>query len=337
MNIHTTTTNGHINTQSKDITTIIDDFLLEAEFIEGCSKNTVIAYQADLKKINNRLKKQKKNFLIISLKELLNIIIVPFESKRTSFRAFCTCRKFYDYLKQNRIVENNPLKNIDTTQYREHKKKLPKFLSETEVNLLLKVPGDIHSPLFIRDIAILELLYATGLRVTELVTLTMEKVDLKNRVIQVVGKGNKERIVCFGEQAAEALNDYIKNARPSILKGEITDFLFIGQKYRHKTHNRGNKIIKKKIRSHLTQRMVNYIIKKYATLAGLMENRNELISSHWLRHSFASHMVDHGANLIVVRDLLGHTSLEITSIYLHTAIDYLKELHKKHHPRLKYS
>ena len=189
--------------------------------------------------------------------------------------------------------------------------RFPKALTEPQVEALLAAP-DADAPLGLRDRAMLELLYATGLRVSELVTLTMLNLSLQEGLVRVIGKGSKERIVPLGEEARRWIERYLKEARPSILGGRVADALFVTQRA-----------------AGMTRQMFWVLIKRYAGRAGI----EAPLSPHGLRHAFATHLLNHGADLRVVQLLLGHADISTTQIYTHVARARLKSLHAQHHPR----
>ncbi|MEO5561286.1 MAG: tyrosine recombinase, partial [Dokdonella sp.] len=188
---------------------------------------------------------------------------------------------------------------------------LPKALSETEIEALLRAPPD--TPLGQRDRAMLELMYATGLRVSELVGITAAQVNLRQGVLRVIGKGGKERLVPLGDEAAHWLTRYVGDARPALLKGGRSDALFVSNR-----------------RAAMTRQMFWMLVKKHALTAGISPAR---ISPHVLRHSFATHLLNHGADLRALQLMLGHSSLSTTQIYTLVAKEGLKRLHQQHHPR----
>ena len=188
---------------------------------------------------------------------------------------------------------------------------MPKSLSEADVESLINAP-DIETPLGLRDRAMLETLYATGLRVTELVGVKVVQVSLDMSVIKILGKGSKERLVPIGEQAHDWLKRYLEEARPALLSGKSSDAMFVTA--------RG---------SAMSRQAFWYLIKRYAIVAGI----NKPLSPHTLRHAFATHLINHGADLRVVQLLLGHSDISTTQIYTHVARERLKKLHAKHHPR----
>jgi integrase/recombinase XerD len=230
-------------------------------------------------------------------------------SKSTSIsRLLATLRRFYRYLLRENKIKEDPTLKIQTPKI---PKSLPKSLSENEVECLLKAP-DIKSSAGLRDRAMLELLYACGVRVSELVSILLTEVSINDGVIRVTGKGNKIRLVPMGEEAVDWIKEYTGGAREAILKKQTSNFLFV-------THHGGA----------MTRQAFWYLIKRYTIIA----NINKSISPHVLRHAFATHLINHGADLRVVQMLLGHSDISTTQIYTHVARERLKKLHQSHHPR----
>jgi len=192
-------------------------------------------------------------------------------------------------------------------------------LSEGQVEALLAAP-DVDTPLGLRDRAMLEVVYATGLRVSELVGIRLFEIDLKAGVLRTVGKGSKERLVPFGEWAVEWVQRYMEESRPQLLKGKTCDELFVTGRRQKNADGHGG----------MTRQMAWTLIKKYAVIAGIPRER---ISPHVLRHAFATHLLNHGADLRVVQLLLGHSDISTTQVYTHVARERLKQLHHEHHPR----
>ena len=190
--------------------------------------------------------------------------------------------------------------------------RLPKDLSEEQVNDLLEAP-DVKDPLGLRDRAMLELLYATGLRVTELVSLTMENLSLRQGVVRVTGKGDKERLVPMGENAVDWIQTFLDQGRPALLGEKSSDVVFPSKRSRQ-----------------MTRQTFWHRIKHYAVIAGIDSDK---LSPHVLRHAFATHLLNYGADLRVVQMLLGHSDLSTTQIYTHVATERLKQIHQEHHPR----
>lgn len=289
---------------------IIENFLDVVWTEHGLSKNTLEAYRRDLQACSAWFKKRKSNFIEATRDELLEYIadVSIRLQRRTSARKLSSLRRFYSYLLRQKIRDTDPTTEIDSPKLDQP---LPKSLSEDQVEALLAAP-DTKDALGLRDRAMLEILYASGLRVTELITLPLSQIDLNTGVIRVMGKGNKERLIPVGDEAVQWIEEYINDARSGLLNGKISNSLFITR--------RG---------SELTRQGFWYLIKKYAVMAGI----DSSLSPHVLRHAFATHLLNHGADLRVVQMLLGHSSLSTTQIYTHVANERLKSLHAVHHPR----
>jgi len=286
------------------------DLFLDSLWMErGLSKNTLAAYRSDLYKFLTWLENQ--NIEITKAKPnniLAYLAIQRKKSTRTVARNLSSIRRLYEYLCREEKVKVNPVDNVEAPRLGRN---LPKSLTENEVDLLLNAP-DAKQALGLRDKSMLEILYATGLRVSELVTLTLHQVNLRQGVVRVTGKGNKERLVPLGEISNNWLEEYIASARNEILRNKITDTLF---------PSRRGKI--------MTRQTFWYMVKRYAVIAGIKKD----ISPHTLRHAFATHLINHGADLRVVQMLLGHSDISTTQIYTHVARERLKDLHSQHHPR----
>ncbi len=289
---------------------VIDNFLDMLWMERGLSNNTLDAYRTDLYGFVSWLeKKYKKNILCVSdtvilayLSEQVNV------SVRTTARRLSSLRRLYQHLLREGKLTSDPTCNIDAPRLG---RPLPHSLTETEVDTLLDAPNT-EDPRGMRDRTMLEVLYATGLRVSELVTLGLHQINLRQGVIRVIGKGNKERLVPIGEEANDWLERYINEARASFLKGSINDALFPSSRGRA-----------------MTRQTFWHIIKRYAKQAGI----DKPMSPHVLRHAFATHLLNHGADLRVVQMLLGHSDISTTQIYTHVARERLKKLHAEHHPR----
>jgi integrase/recombinase XerD len=217
-------------------------------------------------------------------------------------------RRFYRYLLRENIVHEDPTLMIEAPKL---SKGLPKSLNENEVEDLLNAPN-IADHQGLRDRAMLELLYACGLRVSELITIMVTEVSLNDGVIRITGKGDKTRLVPMGEEASHWIEQYLKSSRENLLKEKKSKYLFVTA--------RGGA---------MTRQAFWYLIKRYAAASGI----NHTISPHVLRHAFATHLLNHGADLRVVQMLLGHSDISTTQIYTHVARERLKDLHQKHHPR----
>lgn len=228
---------------------------------------------------------------------------------RSTARLLSSLRQFYAWLQREGRLEEDPTLLVDAPKL---PRSLPKALGEADVEALLRAPP-VETPLGLRDRAMLELLYATGLRVSELVGLTAAQVNLRQGVLRVVGKGGKERLVPLGEEAGHWLERYVLASRPALLKGGQAAALFVTAR-----------------RAGLSRQMFWNIVKKHALAAGIAASR---ISPHVLRHSFATHLLNHGADLRALQMMLGHSSLTTTQIYTQVAKEGLKRLHARHHPR----
>ena len=290
---------------------IIDDFIDHLWLEDGLSKNTLNSYRFDLIIFDSWLGEQKKIAMMdVSELEIQEFLAFKFPSSksRSISRLLATLRRFFRYQLREKNIQKDPTLKIQTPKI---PKSLPKSLSEEEVESLLDAPN-LDSSSGLRDRSMLELLYACGLRVTELVDIQLTEVILSDGVIRVTGKGSKTRLVPMGEEAVDWIKKYIAEARDDILRKKTSKFLFVT--------NRGGA---------MTRQAFWYVIKKYAVIA----NINKPMSPHILRHAFATHLINHGADLRVVQMLLGHTDISTTQIYTHVARERLKKIHQEHHPR----
>jgi integrase/recombinase XerD len=285
---------------------------LDALWLEhGLSENTLTAYRSDLLGLAHWLAVKKCDLLSADRADLLGYLQhrVDLGTKpRSSARLLSSIRRFYRYLVRERRLQEDPSARIDAPKLG---RSLPKSLTEEEVEALLGAPNSAEL-LGMRDRAMLEVLYASGLRVSELIKLTLPQVNVQQGVVKVIGKGNKERLVPLGEEALNWIERYIREARGAILGAVQTDVLFPSR--------RG---------SAMTRQAFWQLIKRYAVHAGI----DKALSPHTVRHAFATHLLNHGADLRVVQLLLGHSSLSTTQIYTHVARERLKNLHAQHHPR----
>jgi len=287
---------------------LIDAFV-DALWVEnGLSKNTLSAYASDLRIFNKSLSIPMEQASNSDIRLFLSQRYDQGISARSSARILSSLRRFYTYLLREKQVTTDPTALIDQPQLG---RPLPDTLSEHDVELLLEAP-ELSSILGARDKAMLEMLYATGLRVSELVNLSNDQINLRMGVLRVTGKGNKERLVPIGEQALSCLDDYMQHSRKALLSERQCSTIFVT--------NRG---------AGMTRQAFWHIIKRYAKKAGITKE----LSPHTLRHAFATHLLNHGADLRVVQLLLGHSDLSTTQIYTHVANERLKELHSLYHPR----
>ena len=284
----------------------VEKFIRYLDIERNASKHTLINYSVDLKSLSEFLKEEPiEKVDYVSLRRYLAHVKELSLSKVSIARKIASIRSFFKFLFREGIIKNNPASSLSTPKRDKH---LPKFLDEKEIVLLLESP-DKEGEAGLRDRAILETLYSTGIRVSELVGLNMDHIDQIGGIIKVYGKGKKERIVPIGERALQAIRDYLKARRPV---AKETKALFFNK-------NGGR----------LTDRSIRRIINKYIIKASIQQK----ISPHTLRHSFATHMLDHGADLRSVQELLGHANLSTTQIYTHITTERLKSAYTKAHPR----
>jgi integrase/recombinase XerD len=300
---------------SSDSQAAIDRFVDAVWLEDGLSANTLTAYRRDLAALADWLSQTSG----ISLNAVQELHLQAYFAARHSLskatsanRRLTVFKRYYRWALRERIVEVDPtLRMLAAKQAL----RVPKTLSEEQVDALLSAP-DIHTALGLRDKAMLELLYASGLRVTELVKLKTLHVSLNEGVLRIMGKGSKERLVPFGDMARDSLTDYMQNARGALLGAKQTDDLFVTTSG-------------PKAGTAMSRIMFWQLIKKYAVLSGIAAP----LSPHTLRHAFATHLLNHGADLRSVQVLLGHADISTTTIYTHVARERLKNLHAKHHPR----
>jgi integrase/recombinase XerD len=285
---------------------------LDAVWMErGLSSNTLAAYKADLTALARWLAERGISMIDTSRPDLLEFIAFRVQCgarPRSTARQLSSFRRFFKYLVRESVIRDDPTAQIAMPKIG---RSLPKSLTEEEVEALLGAP-QVGDPLGNRDRTMLEVLYATGLRVSELVNLRHSQLNLNQGVIRIVGKGNRERLIPLGEEALRWLNEFAGGPRGEILLERQSDYLF--------PTRRGDR---------MTRQAFWHIIKRYAKKAGVAKE----LSPHTLRHAFATHLLNHGADLRVVQMLLGHSDLSTTQIYTHVARERMKELHSDHHPR----
>jgi integrase/recombinase XerD len=291
---------------------LIEQFLDAIWMERGLSENTLAAYRNDLTGYARWLTTQQNVDLVgvgrNQVQAYLAHRVTARASPRSTARLLSTLRRFYAWLRRENRISEDPTALIEAPKLG---RPLPKTLTESEVEALLAAP-DVESLLGLRDRTMLEVLYACGLRVSELVNLTATQVNLQQGVIRVTGKGNKERLVPLGDEAVSWLERYLREARNALLNGHPCDALFVTQR-----------------REAMTRQAFWYMIKRHALNAAIEKE----LSPHTLRHAFATHLLNHGADLRVVQMLLGHSDLSTTQIYTHVARARLKDLHARHHPR----
>ena len=290
----------------------VDQYINYLVFEKGLSEKTIESYSSDLSKYLEFLKQTGVNDITqadtpLILKHLIALRESGLGSKSCA-RHLITLRGFHKFLAQEKILEFDPAKFVDLPK---SGLKLPDVLSVSEVNHLLNIP-DSNTPLGKRNSAMLELLYAAGLRVSELVTLKFLDVNLEACFVRVMGKGSKERVVPFGLCAKNKIDDYINNSRPLLLKNRISKYLFVARAGKP-----------------MTRQGFWKLLKQYVKQAGIKKK----VTPHSLRHSFASHLLEGGADLRTVQVMLGHVDISSTQIYTHVARDHLRKIHEKYHPR----
>jgi integrase/recombinase XerD len=289
----------------------IDRFLDAVWMERGLSPNTLAAYRADLTALERWLEDLGTDLITARRGDILAFMASRVKAgarPRSTARQLSSFRRFYRYQLRTGAVREDPTAQIAMPKIG---RTLPKSLTEEEVEALLAAPA-VSDPLGHRDRTMLEVLYATGLRVSELVNLQLSQVNLNQGVLRIVGKGDRERLIPLGEEAQQWLHEFMQGPRGEILLERQTDYLF--------PTRRGDR---------MTRQAFWHIIKRYARKAGVEKD----LSPHTLRHAFATHLLNHGADLRVVQMLLGHSDLSTTQIYTHVARERLKDLHGEHHPR----
>lgn len=286
----------------------IDEFIDYLRFEKKYSENTISSYKRDLNKMNLYL---KKDFIKLTKADIQKYIqdLSKNKNSNTISRIISSLKSFYKFLEINKYTNTNPLTTIISPKTA---RKLPKVLSEEEVNKLLDI--NLNNDFDYRNKAMLELMYSSGLRVSELINLTVNDVDLKNSLVRIFGKGSKERIVPLNDYATEALNNYILYHRPKLFKQKESNYLFL--------NNHGNQ---------MTRQGFFKTLKKIAKEKGI---KSEL-SPHTLRHSFATHLLKYGADLRSIQELLGHSDISTTQIYTHITNEMLEKNYHEYHPHGK--
>lgn len=275
----------------------------------GLSRNTIAAYRNDLERLADFLHDRGLTTEAAGESDLLGFLATDERlSARTRARRLSSLRRYYRWLLREQVLRSDPSVRLEGPRLG---RALPKSLSEADVEALLAAP-DVGSPLGLRDRTMLEVLYATGLRVSELVALELTELNLRQGVVRVMGKGGKERLVPLGEEALHWVERYLADARGEISRGTAQPAVFLTR--------RGGP---------MTRQAFWHLVRRYARLSGI----TTVPSPHTLRHAFATHLLNHGADLRVVQMLLGHSDISTTQIYTHVATERLKSLHERHHPR----
>lgn len=290
----------------------IEDYLHYLQVERGLSANTIQSYRQDLQEADAFFKTQTKSIAEIDQFVILNFLEQlqqQHKARNTVIRVVSTLRRFFQYLVQFGVIKDDPMLKVDSPKKAQT---LPDVLTVTQVNQLLSMPNT-NQKLGIRDRAILETLYATGLRVSELVNLKLGDLHLPMNLLQTIGKGDKERIIPISDVAVDWLNRYLTTTRVALLDGKPnTEFIFLN------AHGR-----------QLTRQAIWLMIKKYVNQAGIKRH----VTPHTLRHSFATHLLENGADLRIVQELLGHSDISTTQIYTHVSHQHLTEVYNKYHPR----
>lgn len=291
--------------------TLVRKFQQYLEVERGLSQNSISSYLSDLQKLDRFLDKEEKELESIVKQDIQNFLKEETRKKlsnRTRARVIASLRQFYNYLSDKNIIGLNPMENIEAPKI---EKTLPDYLSRDEIRQLFSV-FDVNNALELRDKTMFELLYSCGLRISEACNLKLEDIDLSSMLIRVTGKGERERLVPYGEVAQELLDKYVNDYRSQIVYGSNLEFLFISKKG-----------------GALSRKSAWRLLKKYMERAGIEKN----ITPHTLRHSFATHLLQNNADLRSVQELLGHIDISTTQIYTHLAAKDIVEAHKKFHPR----
>jgi len=280
---------------------------------KGLSQNSIYSYTYDLKKFSDFLSQKSKDIMDATQDDIQQFLKYEKNNKknssRTLARSLAAIRQFYNFLSDNIDVEiQNPTEKIETPHV---EKTLPDYLTVNELDKLFNSISEEDS-YELRDKTIFELLYSSGLRISEAVDLTIHNVDITNNFITVIGKGNKQRMVPMGKEAVRLLNKYIKESRPVIISNRESEYLFISKKG-----------------SQLNRKSVWRLLKNYVSRTEIQKN----ITPHTLRHSFATHLIENGADLRSVQELLGHMDISTTQVYTHMAKKHLQKLHKSYHPK----
>ena len=288
---------------------LIDNFIEDLWLQSGLAKNTLSAYKSDIKSLSSYLASIKLDLKKAHQANLVGYLsTLDKDSPQTIARKMASIRRFYSYLCREEEITKDPSANIQNFKKSRY---LPRILSEPETEKLITAPN-LSNAIGIRDRTMLEVLYASGLRTSELLSLRYSEVNLQQSVVKVFGKGAKERLVPLGIEACVWLKKYYEESRQELLKNSSSDLVFVS--------SRGKQ---------MTRQNFWYIVKKYAKLVGI----DAAISPHSIRHSFATHLLNHNADLRVVQSLLGHSSISTTQIYTHVATTRLKKIHSYHHPR----
>lgn len=288
----------------------IEEYINYVYIEKKLSNNTKDAYETDLKEFSNYIKNKDTNEITVNhINNYINHLYDIKDKDKTIARKIVSIKTFFDYLMKNKKILVNPCEKIESPKL---KKTLPKTLNEEEIEKLLSIKP--NNALDYRNKAMIELMYATGLRVSELVNLEINDINLKDNYVRVYGKGKKERIVPMADITTNILDEYINNYRPSLLKGYLTDKVFLS------SYGKG-----------ITRQGFFKILKKIAKEQGIKKD----FSPHTLRHSFATHLLEYGADLRSIGEMLGHENIKTTQIYTHLSNNKIKKDYENYHPRNK--
>lgn len=296
---------------SLDDEVLIDGFIDRLWMEHGLSQNTLASYRSDIGGFSRWLHEHKSSLAKVDRGQLQSYLaerVAASAKPRSTARLLSSLRRLFRFMCREGMRQDDPSALIESPKLG---RSLPRSISETDIEALLDAP-DIKTSLGLRDRTMLELMYASGLRVSEIVSLQLNQMSLQRGLLRLTGKGNKERLVPLGEEAQDWLQQYLGNTRLELLKGKSSDAVFVTA--------RGGP---------MTRQAFWHLIKRHAGRAGIAAK----VSPHTLRHSFATHLLNHGADLRVVQMLLGHSDLSTTQIYTHVAQERLKQLHQQHHPR----
>ena len=289
----------------------IIDFIKYLKIMKNYSDYTCINYQKDLDNYLDFINIKKYDYKNMDYNKCVEYLIYlkDINLKKTSIsRKLSSVRSFYKYLVLNNIINSNPFLLVSSPK---KEKKIPKFINYDNISKIFEEPN-LKTSLGLRERVILEILYGSGVRVSELVNIKIKDIDFNEKTIDIIGKGNKERIVSFGDYAKDAIKEYMNSSRKDLLENIDSEYLIVGKK-------------KEKLTTRRIEQIIDEIIKK----ASIKMN----ITPHVFRHTFATHLLDNGCDLLAVKELLGHTSLSSTEIYTHVSNEHLREVYRKCHPR----
>lgn len=294
-------------------TEIIEDYLRDARIKRGLSNNSIIAYRQDLNEFNQFLDDEKMSSFLISSADIDYFLAKLHDQNKATTslnRMISTLKKFYQWLYLTNLIKNDPMQEVDAAKKTQH---LPVVLTQEEMLNLLDQP-DVTTEIGLRDRAILEVMYATGMRVSELTEMKLDQLHLDIKLLKIIGKGNKERLVPIGEDAIDYLERYLDQVRENLIfkSGKSVNFVFLNA--------RGNK---------LTRQAIWKKIKEYVIEAGITKN----VTPHTIRHTFATHLLENGADLRIVQEMLGHADIGTTQIYTHLSKRKIIEVYQHAHPR----